>query len=57
MFVINLYTGRYTGRYISTESRRYHDIGRTCVVDLTIRLPVERKKTKSTKDLENKKTH
>ena len=51
MFIIN----PYTGRHISTESRRYHDIGRTCVLDLTICLPVKRKKPKGMKDLENEK--
>ena len=51
MLVIN----PYTGRHISTESHRYHDIARTCVLHLTIYLPVKRKKPKGMKDLENKR--
>ena len=50
MFVVN----PYTGRHISTDSRRYRNIGKTGVLDLTIRLPIERNDLKGTKGLENK---
>ena len=50
MFVVN----PYTGRHISTDSRRYRDIEKTGVLDLTIRLPIERNDPKGTKGLENK---
>ena len=49
MFVIN----PYTGRYISTESRRCYGIEKTGVLDLTIRRPIERKAPEGTKGLDN----
>ena len=52
MFVVN----PYTGRHISTDSRRYRDIEKTDVLDLTICLPIERNDPKGTKGLETKKT-
>ena len=50
MFVVN----PYTGRHISTDSRRYRDIEKTGVLDLTIRLPIERNDPRGMKGLENK---
>ena len=50
MFIVN----PYTGCHISTDSRRYRDIKKTGVLDLTIRLPIERNDPRGTKGLENK---
>ena len=52
MSVVNPYT--YTGRRISTDSRRYRDIEKTGISGLTIRLPIERNDPRGTKGLENK---
>ena len=38
MFAIN----PFTGREISTESRRFSNVEKTGVLDLSIRLPIER---------------
>ena len=50
MFVVN----SYKGSHISTDSRRYRDIEKTGVLDLTIRLPIEKNDPKGTNGLENK---
>ena len=44
----------YTGRHIITDSCRYRDIEKMGVLDLTIRLPIERNDPGGTKGLENK---
>ena len=41
------------GRHISIDSRRYRDIEKTGVFDLTIRLPIEKNDPRGTKGLEN----
>ena len=43
----------YTGRHISTDSRRYRDIEKTGGLDLTIRLPIERNDPRGTKGVKN----
>ena len=50
MFIVNT----YTGRHISTDSRRYCDIEKTGVLDLTIRVPIEKNDPRGTKGLESK---
>ena len=35
----------YTGQSISTDSRRYRDIEKTGVLDLTKSLPIEKKRS------------
>ena len=50
MFVVN----PYTGCNISTDSCRYHDIEKTGVLDLIIRLPIEENDPRGMKGLVNK---
>ena len=49
MFVIN----PLTGREISKDSRRFRDVEKTGVLDLSIRLPIERNEPPPTKGLIN----
>ena len=49
MFIVN----PYTGRHINTDSHRYRDIEKTGVLDLTIRLSIEKNDPRGTKGLEN----
>ena len=44
----------YPVRHIITDSRRYRDIEKTGVLNLAIRLPIERNDPRGTKGLENK---
>ena len=50
MFVINT----LTGREISKDSRRFRDVEKTSVLNLSIRLPIERNEPPPTKGLINK---
>ena len=51
MFVINL----FTGRQISMDSRRFSDVEKTGVLNLSIPLPIEKNKPDFIKGLENEK--
>ena len=44
----------FTGHEISLDSRRYHDVEKTGVLDMSIHLPIEHNEPSPTKGLENK---
>ena len=44
----------FTGCEVSLDSRRYHDVEKTGVLDMSIHLPIEHNEPSPTKGLENK---